>query len=155
MVIEQWQSYLQEVTNLFSHGYFYFCPVKYPQDKINKWPRIDQKLIAKYSANQDKDRKYRNKQKGLANYMLVRHADQCLLLRTEGREIEVHRSRSLAGCQSRTLLLPVRIDHPEDTPRQRQNRCAPRKEMLSRYKRQSGISRSPGTFSQRINCAHL
>src|SRR5208337_790082 len=68
---------------------FYFCPVKYPQDKINKWSGIDQKLIAKYSANQDKDRKYRNKQKGLANYMLVRHADQCLLLKTEGREIEV------------------------------------------------------------------
>jgi len=89
MVIEQWQSYVQEVANLFSHGYFYFCPVKYPQDKINKWSGIDQKLIAKYSANQDKDRKYRNKQKGLANYMLVRHADQCLLLRTEGREIEV------------------------------------------------------------------
>lgn len=89
MVIEQWQSYIQEVVNLFCHGYFYFCPVKYSRDKVKKWSSTDEKLIAKYSANQDKDRKYRNKQKGLANYMLVRYADQCLLLKTDGREIEV------------------------------------------------------------------
>ncbi len=86
MVIEQWQAYVQEVANLFAHGYFYFCIIRYPRDKIGKWQRIDQKLIAKYDANQDKDRKYRNKQKGLANYILVRHAHQCLLLKTEGSE---------------------------------------------------------------------
>jgi len=89
MVIEQWQAYIQQVVNLFSHGYFYFCSIEYPKDKTGKWPRIDQKLIAKYDANQDKDRKYRNRQKGLANYMLVRHEHQCLLLRTDGSEKDV------------------------------------------------------------------
>ena len=89
MVIEQWQAYVQEIVNLFSHGYFYFCHVKYPQDKVDKWFVIDQKLIVKYVANQDKDRRYRNKQKGLANYMLVRHEQQCLLLKTDGVEKDV------------------------------------------------------------------
>src|SRR5208337_5404365 len=40
-------------------------------------------------ANQDKDRRYRNKQKGLANYILVRHEHQCLLMKTEGIEKDV------------------------------------------------------------------
>src|SRR5208283_5509662 len=86
MVIEQWEAYVQQVERLFSYGYFYFCVIKYPKDKIGKWPHIDQKLIAKYNSNQDKDRRYRIKQKGLANYMLVRHEHQCLLLKTEGKE---------------------------------------------------------------------
>jgi hypothetical protein len=89
MVIEQWQAYVQQVVNLFSHGYFYFCPVKYPQAKVNRWSEIDKKLIDKYSANQDKDRRYRNRQNENANYMLVRHGDQCLLLKTEGDEKKV------------------------------------------------------------------
>ena len=89
MVIEQWQAYVQQVVNLFSHGYFYFCNVSYPREKAGKWRFIDQKLIAKYDTEQDKDRKYRNRKKGLANYMLVRHEHQCLLLRTEGKEKDV------------------------------------------------------------------
>ncbi len=89
MVIEQWEAYVQQVERLFSHGYFYFCSIKYPKDKIGKWPAIDQKLIVKYMADQDKDRRYRNKQKGLANYMLVRHEHQCLLLKTDGIEKDV------------------------------------------------------------------
>lgn len=89
MVIEQWQAFVQQVVNLFAHGYFYFCGVTYPRDKAGKWPIIDQKLMAKYGANQDKDRRYRKKHRGLANYMLLRHEHQCLILRTEGKQIDV------------------------------------------------------------------
>lgn len=86
MLIEQWQAFVQQAVNLFSHGYFYFCCIQYPANKDSKWSNIDQRLLDKYNANQDKDRKYRNKQKGRANYVLIRHGHQCLLLRTIGSE---------------------------------------------------------------------
>lgn len=115
MVIEQWQAFVQQAVNLFSHGYFYFCCIQYPPNKDSKWSNIDQKLIDKYSANQDKDRKYRNKKKGMANYVLIRNGQQCLLLRTLENEKAVSDPDSWQDIRHepyyfryRTIMLKIR-----------------------------------------------
>ncbi len=79
-----WQGFLQQLITLISHGYRYYCKTDYPQSKQKKWQAIDTKLIEKYNASIGKDRRYRNQQKGQANYLFIRWENQSLLLRSAG-----------------------------------------------------------------------
>jgi hypothetical protein len=83
-VCTTWQGLLQQLITLIGHGYRFFCLTEYPVNKQDKWEAIDSKLIKKYDADVGKDKRYRNQQKGRANYMFLRWGKLALILRSGG-----------------------------------------------------------------------
>ncbi|QEM68771.1 hypothetical protein FO488_11795 [Geobacter sp. FeAm09] len=79
-----WQGFLQQLITLISHGYRYYCLTEYPIKKQDKWETSDMKLIKKYDADIGKDKRYRNQQKGRANYTFLRWGKIALILRSAG-----------------------------------------------------------------------
>lgn len=79
-----WQGFIQQVVYQISRGYYWYCLVAYPETKQDRWPRIDKKLIEKYSADLSKDQRYRRKAKGVANFMFLRWGHFAVILHTQG-----------------------------------------------------------------------
>lgn len=83
-----WQGFIQQLVNLMSHGYRYYCVINLPEKKRDTWGNIDKKLIQKYSANMGKDKRYRRLLQGDANHIYLRWGNRALILRTPGRVLE-------------------------------------------------------------------
>jgi hypothetical protein len=79
-----WKNFLYALTTNIAQGYWYFSQFQYPLKKENKWEKIDLKLLRKYPCAISKDKRYRRKKKGLANYRFFRWQSQAIFLRTEG-----------------------------------------------------------------------
>ena len=76
-----WQGFLQQLEFLIARsGYRYFHVTYYPQQKQDKWDKIDQKLIEKYQTNATRSQRYRNKQKKNANFMFLRFDNVAVVL---------------------------------------------------------------------------
>jgi hypothetical protein len=82
--IKTWQAYLQQIVDLLNKGYWFYCKVQYPLNKMSKWQDIDKKLIAKYDANADKWVNYFRKRNGMANFRVLRWQNQAVILHTLG-----------------------------------------------------------------------
>lgn len=104
-VCTSWQGFLQQLITLIGHGYCFYCKTEYPIKKQDKWDAIDAKLITKYNANIGKDKRYRNQQKGIANYMYLRWGKLALLLRSVGEYMET--DDRFADIHEKALVLEV------------------------------------------------
>jgi hypothetical protein len=81
---DSWQGFIQQIVSLAGHGYWLYCQTYYPAKKLEKWLSIDQKLIAKYSCDSGKDKRYRRQLSGQANVIFLRWGNTALLLRSSG-----------------------------------------------------------------------
>ncbi len=79
-----WQGFLQQVVYQIARGYHHHCLTRLSEDKRDKWPLIDQKLIYKYQSVVSKDQRYRIKRAGRANVIYLRWEHCALLLMTDG-----------------------------------------------------------------------
>ncbi|MCE5201704.1 MAG: hypothetical protein LLF78_04255 [Synergistaceae bacterium] len=78
------KGFIQRIALLVQRGYYFYCITKYPAAKQDKWKKIDNKLVEKYSANLLKYVTIYRKKKGLANFQALRYRDTCVLLHTPG-----------------------------------------------------------------------
>jgi hypothetical protein len=83
-LIGEWVAFIQQIQHLVARGYTEYCLVNYPQNKTDKFLKIDQKLIKKYNANLNKDRAYYNKKKKRCNFKLLRYGDTAIIMKTKG-----------------------------------------------------------------------
>lgn len=83
-LIGDWVAFVQQIQYLVSRGYVEYCLVNYPQNKVDKFLKIDQKLIEKYNANLNKDRAYYNKKKKFCNFKFLRFQDAAIIMKTKG-----------------------------------------------------------------------
>jgi len=86
-----WKSLLEMVNDLAGHGYIYVHVLYLNPKKQDKYLDIDLKLIKKYNAFYNKlkfkDKYYRRKQKGLANFRYLRWENVVVILHTKGKII--------------------------------------------------------------------
>lgn len=83
-LIGTWQGFIQQIQYLVSRGYTNYCLIHYPQEKAEKFVKIDKKLIKKYNANLGKDKAYYNKKKKFCNFKFLRYEHTAILLQTSG-----------------------------------------------------------------------
>lgn len=77
------EGFIQQVaTSYVNRGYRFFVPVQIPDGKDPR--RVDEKLLARYGIAMDSGKRFRRKQKGLANLQYVRFGQFGLLLATAG-----------------------------------------------------------------------
>ena len=86
-----WQTFVQQVINLSSNGYFYYNFYILPESRQNSFSKIDEKLVTDYETNMSKDRKYHRKKAGWANYAYLRHEGMIVVLKTKGKGASVDR----------------------------------------------------------------
>ncbi len=79
-----WQGFMQMCVYLTGRGYNHYCHITYPLKKQSKWTEIDKKLICKYETDKSKFQRTRQKQRGIANFYLLRWQDQVVIFHTEG-----------------------------------------------------------------------
>jgi len=90
MIFGDWIEYTKQVLNFAGHGYVYFCPIYIPQKKIDKAEQIDKKIIEKYPMCEwGKDKKYRAKKMGMANFIYLRWNTNGIIMHTAGNVPEV------------------------------------------------------------------
>lgn len=76
-----WQGFLQQLEFLIARsGYRYFHVTNYPEQKRDKWEKIDLKLIEKYQTNMTRSQRYRNKEKRNANFWFLRYENVAVIL---------------------------------------------------------------------------
>lgn len=75
-----WQGLLQQIVFLVTQGYSYFHVAQYPENKRDKWDKIDKKLIEKYQTNLTRSQRYRNKEKRNANFWFLRYESVAIIL---------------------------------------------------------------------------
>lgn len=83
-----WQSLVENMVDLVGHGYYYVCVIPLPRRKEQKFFEIDYKIMRSYHAFynklQSKDKYYRRKKKGLANFRYLRWDNIAVVLHTPG-----------------------------------------------------------------------
>lgn len=83
-----WQSFLENLVDLIGHGYYYVCVNPLPRRKEQRFLEIDFKIMHSYQAFynklQSKDKYYRRKKKGLANFRYLRWDNIAVVLHTPG-----------------------------------------------------------------------
>lgn len=75
-----WQGLIQQIVFLITKGYGCFHITNYPENKQDKWDKIDLKLIEKYQTNMTRSMRYRNKEKKNANFMFLRYEGVAVIL---------------------------------------------------------------------------
>lgn len=81
--MEDWRSYLEQILRFASHGYHWYARVDIPATKSVE--RVEAKLQAKYpEITYNKDKRYRAKKAGKANYAFCRYERNGILLRSRG-----------------------------------------------------------------------
>lgn len=76
-----WKGFLQQLHFLIARsGYRYFHVTYYPEQKQDKWDKIDQKMIAKYQTNTTRSQRFRNKEKKNANFWFLRYENVAVVL---------------------------------------------------------------------------
>jgi len=89
VICDDWTEYVKQILNFAGHGYEYYFSVQIPATKEEKIKRIDTKMIKEYPMVEwGKDRRYRAKKAGMANYAYIRWHLSGILLHTDGREGE-------------------------------------------------------------------
>ena len=83
-LIGEWVAFVQQIQHLVARGYLEYCLVNYPQKKLDKFLKIDRKLIEKYNANLNKDKAYYNKTKGYCNFKFLRYGDTAIIMKSKG-----------------------------------------------------------------------
>lgn len=87
MIVSDWMQFVRQILNYAGHGYVYYSYTKIPVEKENKIKQIEKKIISKYPMCEwDKDKRYRAKKNGKANYAYIRWGLHFVMLRTEGQE---------------------------------------------------------------------
>lgn len=82
-----WQAFIQYMIDCFNKGYFYYHFNTHPEQRRHKLPEIDKKIINRFEIGLSKDRRYRRKKKGQANYTYLRHELMFVILRTDGDDL--------------------------------------------------------------------
>jgi len=82
---EDWQGTVQYLSSSIGMGYYYYQVVQYPLKKRDEWRKIDEKMMARFDLV-NRYKRARRKQKGWANFLLVRHEDRLYILMTDGEK---------------------------------------------------------------------
>lgn len=78
------EGFIQQVaTSYVNRGYRFFVPIWVPGNKDPE--RVDEKLIGWYGIAMDSGKRFRRKEKGLANVQYIRFGRFALLLATQGK----------------------------------------------------------------------
>ena len=64
------EGFIQQITCYVRHGYIYYVKGRVPAGKDPT--AVDRKLLQKYGIAKTNGQRYRRKEKGLANYQLIR-----------------------------------------------------------------------------------
>ena len=104
--------------NLMSRGYVYHSETVLPARKEEKWPKIMDKIQARYTVKAgksvfqlSKDQRARRKKQGLLNAALVRWRDRFYLLATEGRDdVGLREHERLAKWPQVRLVIPAGLN---------------------------------------------
>lgn len=83
-LVDDWKGLIKELVGLVARGYYYYHVEILPAKKREKWPLIDEKLIAKYCTRKSKDQRFRAKKNGIANFFYLRWEDIVVILHTLG-----------------------------------------------------------------------
>ncbi len=90
IICNGWTEYVKLILNHAGHGYEYLCPISIPAKKENKVNIIDRKIVTKYPMVEwGKDRRYKAKKTGWANYAYLRWSLSGILLHTHGLEAHI------------------------------------------------------------------
>ncbi|PKN19274.1 MAG: hypothetical protein CVU71_07125 [Deltaproteobacteria bacterium HGW-Deltaproteobacteria-6] len=85
MAISNWIEFTTLILNFSGHGYFEYSSFKIPEKKMKKAEQIDELIIKKYpEVKYNKDKRYRCKKAGLANFTYIRWNNVGVILRTAG-----------------------------------------------------------------------
>jgi len=108
MVVNNWVGYIKQILNFTWHGYEYICPIFIPARKSNRLGQIDKKILGKYPACEwDKDKKYKAKKSGMANYVYLRWELCGVILHTSGRVTELEDSDTFYHLSERPYKFSV------------------------------------------------
>ena len=108
MIFSDWTEYTRQVLNFAGHGYVYFCPISIPQKKMDKVEQIDKKIIEKYPMCEwGKDKRYRAKKMGMANFVYLRWATNGIIMHTTGNVPEIKDPDRWNHLDQATYELPV------------------------------------------------
>lgn len=90
IICDGWTEYVKQILNFAGHGYEYYCPISIPANKEHKVNIIDRKIVTKYPMVEwGKDRRYKAKKTGWANYAYLRWHLSGILLHTNGLEAHI------------------------------------------------------------------
>ena len=99
-----WKNFLYVLLTNIAQGYWYFSVFQYPEQKREKWSKIDRKMLQKYPILLSKDQRYRRKKKGKANFRFFRWENQAVFLRTEGEYIPPRSDENWRKIEGKTVL---------------------------------------------------
>ena len=102
-----WQGFLQQILYQVSRGYFFYCYTSYPLKKREKWTSIDKKLLAKYGADISKHQRFRRKNAGKANFIILRWNEHSIILHTLGTIEDGHYDDVFHDIRKIPLVLPI------------------------------------------------
>ena len=83
-LVTTWQGLLQQIVLYVGRGYYFAQIFKFPEKKRDKWPDIDNKLLAKFAADKSRFQRARQKNKGQINYVYLRWEQLGIVLHTYG-----------------------------------------------------------------------
>lgn len=98
--------FLQQVHHYTNYGYTEFFIGFYPGKKMDRAKEIDKKIIERYKANLDKDRKYYRKKKGLSNFVFLRSKDMYIILKTSG-EVDFELQDAFVSLKKETIKIAI------------------------------------------------
>ncbi len=85
---KSWQGFIQQTISVIGKGYRWYQPIE-PTKQMNEqqWLALDQHLMRKFNVNISKDKRYRQKKKGIANYLYLRYENHAIVLKTVGEAL--------------------------------------------------------------------
>lgn len=102
-----WQGFLQQILYQISRGYIFYCYTRYPLRKQEKWSCIDKKLLSKYGADISKHQRFRRKNAGKVNFIILRWNEHTIILHTVGAIKDVHYDDVFYDIRKSPLVLPI------------------------------------------------
>jgi len=99
--------FLQELVRRFSYGYYLYGLTYYPEKKKDKWLKIDEKLLQKYSIfTLSKYQRARRKRAGLINGRILRYKKWMVIQVTLGQDdVQIIKEENLVDIRKKTLIL--------------------------------------------------
>lgn len=108
MVIGDWTEYVRQILNHAGHGYECYCPIEIPEKKRDRLDQIDRKILGKYPMCEwDKDRRYRAKKAGMANFVYIRWNLSGILMHTPGKLVEIEDPDRFFSLRERPYVFQV------------------------------------------------
>lgn len=109
---KSWQGFIQQAITLISKGYHYYFIVS-PKKSLDEdsWQRIDARIITKFDLERsNKDNRYYNKKRGLANYHYLRYGNISIVLRTEGSISDNVKDEKFLDIYAEALVITLSLE---------------------------------------------